>query len=482
MKVRILKGPILAWNCIINPFLRADLLLYLNNLPRLLICLSFFSALACTKSEEVKVVTPKPEKEIEEFAGPTNDVNRVKVIRLYKDTVYTLSKSLLRKDGEQLIIDEGTLIKVRPGELPVTINIEPGGVILANGSERYPIVFTLYSSPGNQIKQWGGIIIHGRASNNNGGGIGIQEDFSGTLNYVRIEFAALNLNNVGNRTLLDNIQVSYAGPGSAFTFDGGTFDAKHLISYACSGPADFYYSNGFTGNMQFLLSYRHPFFGQAQGLPVNTLAGLYIENNATDPLNAQPLTFPILSNVSVIGPSGQAGQSADYVNEAVRSAALVTTGNAFFRIRNSIFMGFPKVSWYIDDFATASHVNFAKATAQNSIFQAMDANAPFYLKPGSYLSYNSSDFKNFATITDLKNELYNSIDEFKFINPFTYDLGPNPNPSINSPLLTGSDFSGQQYEKVFFEKVNFRGALGDVNWLKNWTNFTPLKTKYNLPD
>jgi hypothetical protein len=46
-------------------------------------------------------------------------------------------------------------------------------------------------------------------------------------------------------------------------------------------------------------------------------------------------------------------------------------------------------------------------------------------------------------------------------------------------VLSGADFSGTQYGNSFFTKVTYRGAIGQVNWLLDWTNFNPLAEDYN---
>src|ERR1700742_1888876 len=67
---------------------------------------------SCKKSENITVSSPKPEKTIESFFGSDVSVNRPAIIHLYGDTVYTVSSSFTRQAGEQLIIDEGTIIKI----------------------------------------------------------------------------------------------------------------------------------------------------------------------------------------------------------------------------------------------------------------------------------------------------------------------------------------------------------------------------------
>src|SRR5687768_9028959 len=119
------------------------------------LCLGMLAA-ACQKTEYVRSYAAKPEKKIETLSG--------KIIQLYKDTVYTLSQPLMRNAGEQLLIQEGTLIKVSPNSGSIVIN--KGGVLIANGTVDEPIVITSSMPTGSQLVNWGGITINGKAVDN----------------------------------------------------------------------------------------------------------------------------------------------------------------------------------------------------------------------------------------------------------------------------------------------------------------------------
>ncbi len=415
------------------------------------------------------------------FGG--SSANRMKVVHLYKDTVYTLSQFFVRHAGEQLIIDAGTLIKIPPNSA-ITITIEPGGIIVANGTPEEPIVFTSSDYTGNQNVNWGGITIQGNSTDNSTGSNGNPADFSGTLNYVRIEFAPLTLTAVGSGTSIENVMVSYANtpsssvPRCAFEIDGGTFNARNLISYACGGPADFYITRGYTGKMQNVLAYRHPFFGATSYLLPNALAGVFIENNPYD-TTAMPNTNPVISNLTVLGPNAQNGTAPAYADTNVRAAALVTTTNALFHIRNSLFLGFPESAWYLDDARTAHSIQYGPAELTYSFFHSNDTARTFYLKPDAYPPYTSADFRGFVTASSLNNQVVQDLDNLKFEDPFNYD-NPNPYPKESSSLLQGANFGGGDFSDGFFNKVSYIGALGTDNWFQGWTNFTPLKTNYNI--
>jgi len=442
---------------------------------KLLACLGMiaFYVSGCKKKEDIEISRARPEKTIEAFFGKDINVNRPDIIHLYKDTVYTLSQFLERRPGEQLIIDEGTVIKVNPGFNSYII-IDTGAILVANGTAGNPVVFTSNAAAGTQNTNWGGLIIQGKAVDNSLNPGGNPSDFSGSLNFVRVEFAKLTLTGVGNQTLVQNIQVSYSSSNS-FEINGGSFNARNLVSYACAGPADFYLSRGYSGKMQNLLAYRHPFFASTG----YTNAGIYIENNADNP-GATPRTIPVISNATVLGPDGQNGSASSYGDTTKRSAALVTTKNATFHIRNSIFMGFPKTSWYLDDGLTADNIRYDRAEVDYSLFQSDDSNRVFYLQPSVYPPFANDDLKNFVLGSPFHNQLLASSADFMFQDPFNYDH-PNPSPKDNSPVLQGADLNGTNFNNDFFNKVGYRGALGKDSWLQGWTNFTPIKTNYNFP-
>ena len=90
-------------------------------------------------------------------------------------------------------------------------------------------------------------------------------DNSGILRYVRIEYAGyaflpdkeingLTFGGVGNKTIVDYVQVSYANDDS-FEWFGGTVNCKHLISFRTLDD-DFDTDNGFSGKVQFGISLR----------------------------------------------------------------------------------------------------------------------------------------------------------------------------------------------------------------------------------
>lgn len=440
-------------------------------------------ATGCKKAEDVSSSPVKPEVILKE--------SRIKAIHLYNDTVYILNSQVTRQAGEQLIIDEGTVIKAVAGFTAngtAGITINPGATILANGSSKNPIVFTSAAATGSQSESWGGLLIQGRAVNNARGSTGDVADNSGILKYTRIEFASLTLDAVGRGTTIENVMVSYTSrvgqddPLSAFNFYGGSFNCRNLISYACGGPADFYIANGYTGKMQQIIAYRHPFFGATGSSPYNSFAGVYIENNAGNPADAQPVTNPVISNLTVIGPDRQNGSAAAYSNTGLaNNAALVTTGNTRFQIRNSLLLGFPAGAWNLGDSLTGTALQRKESQLTNTIFYCSDTTRTFFVDPAAYASFNGTGLRNFILQPVFKNQLFSGVTDFAFQDPYNYER-LDPLPKSNSPVLKPGDYTGVYFADPFFVKENCLGALGDDNWWLGWVNATPLKTNYNLPE
>ncbi|MEG0950129.1 MAG: hypothetical protein RSF78_12355, partial [Bacteroidales bacterium] len=181
-------------------------------------------------------------------------------------------------EGSELTIEPGTIIK-GDKETKASLIVEPGGKLYAQGTAKSPIVFTSEATPGERRPgDWGGLIICGNAVNNKvkqqieGGprtehGGTNDDDNSGILSYVRVEFAGfpfktdqeingITFGSVGRKTQIDHVQVSYSNDDS-FEWFGGCVDAKYLVAYH-GWDDDFDTDSGFSGKLQYLLGVRNP--------------------------------------------------------------------------------------------------------------------------------------------------------------------------------------------------------------------------------
>ncbi|MFY7944662.1 MAG: immunoglobulin domain-containing protein, partial [Crocinitomicaceae bacterium] len=242
-----------------------------------------------------------------------------------------------------------------------TLIITRGAKIIAQGTATAPIVFTTNEAVGNRGEgDWGGIVILGFARNNNTGGVSNIEglisnpntlyggtnddDNSGIIKYVRIEFAGIALGpsnetngitfgSVGSSTIVDFIQSSYSGDDS-FEWFGGTVNCKHLIAYRGKDD-DFDTDLGFRGKVQFAISYRDHWLYDANG---NSNA-IESDNNEAGSLMS-PKTKPIFSNLTIIGPKGN-GTITLPVGEKFDKAFCVRNNSAI-SILNSLVTGWEK--------------------------------------------------------------------------------------------------------------------------------------------
>lgn len=262
---------------------------------------------------------------------------------LYADTVYTLKGFIHVANGATLTIQPGTTIKGDFTTVGSSLWILRGAKIQAVGTADAPIILTSSQPVGQrQPGDWGGLIIVGNAPINRTGTVEIEgsgtdgqavvggknynvlysggtvaTDNSGTLSYLRVEFAgyapALNfeLNSftfaaVGSGTRASYLQAM-AGLDDAFEFFGGGFDADHLIAYE-TGDDMFDMSEGFVGRLSFLIGFNSP-----PQLTPRTGAGFLasdlqgIENDGCNGSgcdlgqNQAPFTVPLVTNFTIVG-------------------------------------------------------------------------------------------------------------------------------------------------------------------------------------
>jgi hypothetical protein len=238
--------------------------------------------------------------------------------------VILLVNKVYVKNNAVLTIQPGTIIrgdKTSQASLIVTRGAQVNGA----GTKASPIVFTSNEAVGNRAEgDWGGVVLLGKAINNQPGGVANIEgitptidtefggtddnDNSGTLTYVRIEFAGIALQpnkeingltfgSVGRATTIHHIQVTLSGDDS-FEWFGGTVDCKYMIAYRGLDD-DFDTDFGWRGRLQFGVGIRDKDLSDAAGD-----SNCFESDNDGTGSYAQPLTQPIFSNMTIIGPKG----------------------------------------------------------------------------------------------------------------------------------------------------------------------------------
>jgi hypothetical protein len=283
---------------------------------------------------------------------------------------YYLSGLVFVTSGATLTIQAGTVIKGLAGS-GVTGGTPGGGLIItrgckinAQGTSTCPIVFTS-SQTTPASGDWSGIILLGNAPTNNGTttvieGLGtyapsgvdvayggsVAADNSGTLRFVRIEYAgyAFSANNeingltfggVGSGTTIDYVEV-YKANDDAFEWFGGTVNASHLLAVDALDDM-FDTDNGYVGTISYALGMSD--LSRADQSQSN---GLESDNNSTGS-TATPITHPTYNYLTIIGVTSQTDASITTgspsgAGKYGRAAHL--RRNAEFTIQNAIFMGF----------------------------------------------------------------------------------------------------------------------------------------------
>jgi hypothetical protein len=312
-----------------------------------------------------------------------------------KNNVYLLQGTVYVDSLVTLTIEPGTVIRGDANTVISALVIQRGADIIANGTECNPIVFTSSKAAGTRLRgDWGGLIIEGRALNNLGTnvpieGIGAAEprarhggfspnDNSGSLTYVRIEFAgfaiaannemnSLTMGSVGSGTTIHHIQTSF-GFDDAFEWFGGSVNCTHLVSFR-NLDDDFDADNGYSGTVQFALGVRDP--AVADNPAVSTSEGWECDNNASAPFTLTPKTSAKFYNVTQIGAfrcGSNAGGITQPTADGFRRGARLRR-NAEVEIHNSILMN----NWrgLIMDADVIANAALGGAAFQNNII-AMD--------------------------------------------------------------------------------------------------------------
>lgn len=254
---------------------------------------------------------------------------------LFADTLYTLSGYVKIGNGKTLTVQPGTTIVGDAAVPGSSLWILRGSKLDAQGTADAPIVFTSAKPAGSRKPgDWGGIIIIGNGISNRSGTVltegpqGITEpysggtdnaDNSGTLRYVRIEFAGYDVSNgagqelnslslyaVGSGTSLEYIQ-SLAGLDDSFEWWGGAVDGRYLVSYE-SGDDHFDWTEGYRGRNQFLIAFQSTRLDPESGTGVLSTDPEGFEADGCNGTGCdlgfatQPFSVPVFANFTVIGP------------------------------------------------------------------------------------------------------------------------------------------------------------------------------------
>ncbi len=281
---------------------------------------------------------------------------------------WLLSGGIFVSSNATLTIQAGTEIFAADDATTPFLSIARGSKINAIGTASSPIVMTTIKTVTGtpSAGDWGGIIINGKAQINNGteaegeGGTGkyggsVDNDNSGTIKYVRVEYAGkllgtdnelngFSFNGVGSGTTVEYIQA-YRGADDGIEFFGGTVSVKYAVS---TGNEDdsFDWTYGWRGNGQFWVVNQESGGGDR---------GIEADNNGDDNTLA-PFSNPTIANITLVGvDDGDASNTGMRLREGTKGT-----------IHNAIVTGFPKYGVRVSDAQTTTNMTAGELVMQNS--------------------------------------------------------------------------------------------------------------------
>lgn len=397
--------------------------------------------------------------------------------------VYLLQGQIFVTSGATLTIQPGTIIRGDKSSTGAGLFITKGSKIMAAGTAAQPIVFTSDQAPGSRgLGDWGGVVLMGKAANNQPGGIANVEglapttntefgggttpddaDNSGVMQYVRIEWGGyvyqpnkeingLTLGSIGNGTTIDHIQVSFSND-DGYEWFGGTVECKYLVSFR-NLDDDFDTDFGFRGHVQFGLSVRDP--QVADNPSVSTSEGFESDNDASGS-TATPQTAALFSNMTMVGP--YRGNPASSVAAGYRRGARIRR-NSGLKIFNSIFMDHVR-GVHIDGAlcesnATNGILKFKNnILAGNSTGKVTEVNAGSSFDITGWFSANSND--SLVSTTGI------------LTTPYNY-TAPDYRPAVASPALIGADFTDASFTGLVLGIESAENSIGSIALYPNPAN------------
>lgn len=419
--------------------------------------------------------------------------------------IYLLKGNVYVTNNATLTIEAGTIIKGDKGTKGALI-ITRGAKINAVGTVDKPIVFTSSIAAGARAQgDWGGVILLGKALNNLGTSVPIEgisdasekakhggtdpADNSGTMKYVRIEYAGIALGpdneingltfgSVGSGTTIDYIEV-YRSGDDAFEWFGGSVNCAHLLAID-SWDDDFDTDNGFSGKVQFGLAQRLSVTADVSGSN-----GFESDNNAAGD-NTSPQTSAVFSNMTILGPVGQGTVNANF-----QHAAQIRRNSAI-SIFNSVFANYTEGIFIDDALPSGSAVN---AQANLVAGRTVIANNLIYGCNSKSNQIKASNATALGVITPLltvgnifEPSLASSTiitDGYKYsadlVSASSGRVGvPNFTVVAGSAAASGASFANAKLASGF-TNVAYKGAFGSENWAAGWAHFDPQSLAYTTP-
>lgn len=475
----------------------------------------------------VVTVTATPPKQIVTISGiiegnvtwTANKIYRLSgFVRVGEEATY----GTVTKVGN-LTIEPGTVI-VGERATKGALIVQRGSKINAIGTAALPIVFTSERDPGTrEAGDWGGLVLCGKAPNNLPddatnrqleGGYGAfhggtdATDNSGTLKYVRLEYAgipinpnqevnSLTLGSVGSGTTIDYVMASF-GLDDSFEWFGGTVNCKHLIAYKGLDD-DFDTDNGFSGYVQYGVGIRGVAIADQSGSN-----GFECDNDANGSSNT-PFTSAIFANMSIIGAKGASSTSIDPL---FQHGAHLRRNNKQ-KIYNTVITGYPYGVYIDSQKGIGSNAKTNAAAGDIDLGNVVLAGVDGWGTNGFGLAWSVNvkpmgvPVNGFENMTSLNTGKSDGLTAFTIGTAVPEDwfksltgnkiLATQANMGLSSTLwssgrptftlTTGTSESliGANLKSglpAFFEATDYVGAFKSTDWTAGWAEFAPQAVVY----
>ena len=443
---------------------------------------------------------------------------------LTPDTNYVLRGFVYVNSGATLTINAGTKIVGDTTALGSALFVLRGARIVANGTATAPVVFTSQRSAGNRSPgDWGGLIIvgNGRANRtgnvivegSNGSVVGanqagtiytggtVDTDNSGTLRYVRVEFAGYatltdaELNSftfaaVGSGTTVEYVQA-LAGLDDNFEWFGGAVNGKYLVSYE-AGDDHFDGSEGYRGLNQFMIGLQTSFITPRPGAGAVSTdpQGFEIDGCngggcvAPSGANAQSAgrdeglyNMNVFANFTMIGtPTGVTVPGSGGVGAVLRRG----TGGYYL---NGVLARWPRGGISLRDSTSNNRFQVDSLIVRNLYFAEngvlasganFDAATSNFGQESAFTARNSNIVVGAGTVTAAS--LFTSLPT---VSGTTTGASFDWSPEASSPIATGGLNSFAADPRIaarvgtFITPTAYRGAAapGGTKWWAGWTNY-----------
>lgn len=402
----------------------------------LIACMGMFAFTSCSNDDPISGEEGNENEIIVESGATLNgSITSGKTVLLKEGRSFQISGEYIVEDGGILKIEPGVTITAIRDETPDFILVKQGGYIDAQGTADSPIVMTAQiGSAALKDAGWGGIHICGYAHTNKGTGTKSEignapygngtstekdNDNSGILKYIRLEYTGfaldedheangLSLYGVGNGTTIEHIAI-YKGGDDGIEFFGGSVNLKYAVVIDCEDDS-YDWTEGWNGKAQFLVASQLGTTGDKD------MGDCLMEcDNNGDNAVANPVSHPILANLTLIGNNSKEGKRGIRLRAGTQ-----------VEIYNALISGKP------DCISVETNETENALKEGTSILKYIASTGGFSSKQGIYT-------EDLYTAADNHNEL---TTEFSFTNTFVGTVAGGFDASSKDAFFTATDYKG----------------------------------------